>query len=68
MEEAMKQKQKELERINKRMRDLRQFNDKVDEPIDKAIFISTPSYIERQLKDLVKMNMTCKQSYISCLD
>ena len=35
MEEALKQKQKELERINKRMRDLRQSNDKVDEPIDK---------------------------------
>ena len=35
MEEALKQKQKELERINKRMRDLRQSNDKIDEPIDK---------------------------------
>ena len=35
MEEALKQKQKELERINKRMRDLRQTNDEVDEPIDK---------------------------------
>ena len=35
MEEALKQKQKELERINKRMKDLRQSNDKVDEPIDK---------------------------------
>ena len=35
MEEALKQKQKELERINKRTRDLRQSNDKVDEPIDK---------------------------------
>ena len=35
MEEALKQKQKELERINKRMRDLRQSKDKIDEPIDK---------------------------------
>ena len=35
IEEALKQKQKELERINKRMRDLRQSNDKIDEPIDK---------------------------------
>ena len=35
MEEALKQEQKELERINKRMRDLRQSNDKIDEPIDK---------------------------------
>ena len=35
MEEALKQKQKELERINKRMKDLRQSNDKIDEPIDK---------------------------------
>ena len=35
MEEALKQKQKELKRINKRMRDLRQSNDKIDEPIDK---------------------------------
>ena len=35
MEEALKQKQKELERINTRMKDLRQSNDKVDEPVDK---------------------------------
>ena len=35
MEEALKQKQKELERINRRMRDLRQSKDKIDEPIDK---------------------------------
>ena len=35
MEEALNQKQKELERINKRMRDLRQSYDKIDEPIDK---------------------------------
>ena len=35
MEEALKQKQKELERINKRMRDLKQPSNKIDEPTDK---------------------------------
>ena len=35
MEEALKQKQKKLERLNKRMRDLKQPHDKIDEPTDK---------------------------------
>ena len=35
IEEALKQKQKELEKINTRIKDLRQSNDKIDEPIDK---------------------------------
>ena len=35
MEEALKQKQKELERINKRMRDLKQTSNKTDGPIEK---------------------------------
>ena len=35
MEEALKQKQKELERINKRMKDLKQPNDKTGKPTDK---------------------------------
>ena len=34
-EEALKQKQKELERLNKRMRDLKQPSSKTDEPTDK---------------------------------
>ena len=44
------------------------FRKQEDNEILEAIFINTPSCTERQLKDLVKMNMIHKQSYISYLD
>ena len=47
MEEALKQKQKELERINKRMRDLRQPSNKIDEPTDKDT--NTPPTHKRKI-------------------
>ena len=47
MEEALKQKQKELERINKRMGDLRQPSNKIDEPTDKDT--NTPPTHKRKI-------------------
>ena len=47
MEEALKQKQKELERLNKRMKDLKQPSGKTDEPTDKDT--NTPPTHKRKI-------------------